>query len=496
MFLALYARTPPSFLIKIGLAASLAWLADLLIFDHRFGATLGVFALAVVLAAGLAHPALRTDRRAQIAGGAAVAFALLQIETPSLLGWVLYWTALVVAVLSPRVRQGEDGWAWLQRLAFAAVAGWIAPLRDAVRFNHGTSRACRSRTNLRRILAGLVLPGVGGALFLLLFASANPVIANALTSLTFPPIDAPRLAFWLFAIFGAWSVLRPARLRRPHRLGARAGEALPPPVSGVSIALSLAVFNAIFALQNGLDIAFLWSGARLPTGMTLAGYAHRGAYALVASALLAGLFVLVCLRPGSAGARHALTRNLVVLWVGQNVFLVASSILRTLDYIDAYCLTPLRIAALAWMGLVATGLMLICWRMLREKTSSWLIDANLLAAGLVLTIMSGVDLDAASAAWNVDHAREVGGRGAELDLCYLENFGDAGLVSLARLEQRDLPAAMKSNVAVLRSIAQDDLAKHQGDWRTWTWRGLRRLQAARALPGYMNQTFQAAPCED
>src|ERR1700722_13793035 len=59
MISALYARTPPSFLIKIGLAASLAWLADLLIFDHRFGATLGVFALAAVLAAGLAHPALR-----------------------------------------------------------------------------------------------------------------------------------------------------------------------------------------------------------------------------------------------------------------------------------------------------------------------------------------------------------------------------------------------------------------------------------------------------
>ena len=63
--------------------------------------------------------------------------------------------------------------------------------------------------------------------------------------------------------------------------------------------LSLAAFNLIFALQNGLDIFFLWSGAPLPEGMTLAEYAHRGAYPLIATALLAGLFVLVTMRPRS-----------------------------------------------------------------------------------------------------------------------------------------------------------------------------------------------------
>ena len=69
--------------------------------------------------------------------------------------------------------------------------------------------------------------------------------------------------------------------------------------------VSLVAFNLIFALQNGLDLAFLWSGAPLPGDLTLAGYAHRGAYPLIATALLAGLFVLVTLRPGSATARRA-----------------------------------------------------------------------------------------------------------------------------------------------------------------------------------------------
>ena len=49
-------------------------------------------------------------------------------------------------------------------------------------------------------------------------------------------------------------------------------------------------------------------------------------------------------KPGSSGARSPLVRRLILLWVAQNLLLVASSILRTLDYIDAFSLTRLRIA--------------------------------------------------------------------------------------------------------------------------------------------------------
>ncbi len=65
-------------------------------------------------------------------------------------------------------------------------------------------------------------------------------------------------------------------------------------------------------------------------------------------------------------------RRLVTLWIAQNVLLVASSILRTIDYIAVYSLTPWRIAALAWMALVAVGLVLILWRMWRGLSARWL----------------------------------------------------------------------------------------------------------------------------
>ena len=73
----------------------------------------------------------------------------------------------------------------------------------------------------------------------------------------------------------------------------------------------------------------------------------RTSVPLILTALLAGLFVLVVFRPGTQGAQSRTARRLVMLWVAQNVLLVASSILRTIDYIQAYSLTVLRIAALA-----------------------------------------------------------------------------------------------------------------------------------------------------
>ena len=55
-------------------------------------------------------------------------------------------------------------------------------------------------------------------------------------------------------------------------------------------------------------------------------------------------------------------RALVFLWVGQNVLLVVSAILRLNLYIETYLLTYWRVAAFIWMLIVAAGLILIVVR--------------------------------------------------------------------------------------------------------------------------------------
>ena len=139
------------------------------------------------------------------------------------------------------------------------------------------------------------------------------------------------------------------RARPPRRLFATfegTGDLVLPGISRASVTLSLIAFNALFALHNALDAAYLSGFAQLPTGITLAEYAHRGAYPLIVTALLAALFVLVTLRPGSSTAAAPLVRRLVTLWIAQN-------------------------------------LVLVLWRMLAGKSASWLINANLASAGLL-----------------------------------------------------------------------------------------------------------------
>ncbi|MFN5820613.1 MAG: DUF4173 domain-containing protein, partial [Novosphingobium sp.] len=236
----------------------------------------------------------------------------------------------------------------------------------------------------------------------------------------------------------------------------------------------------------------------------LADYAHRGAYPLIVTALLAALFVLVTLRPGSQTAASPLVRRLVLLWIVQNVVLVASSMLRLYDYIDAYSLTRLRIAALAWMGLVAVGLGLIGWRLLKQKSAPWLIHANCFAAALLLCTYAFVDTGAVAAQWNVRHAREVDGTGAGIDLCYLAELGPSALLPLIELESRPLDPMLQQRVKMLREQVQYRQAQVLSEGG-WTLLGEYRLTRAAALgavlpkappnPRYdcSGQPYEAAP---
>ncbi|MGA0607025.1 DUF4173 domain-containing protein [Phenylobacterium sp. VNQ135] len=469
-----------SYWLKLGLGAALVGLAELLLFDVYPGLNLGVVGSSLLAAVGLTNRGVWRWRASVFAFVAALAFGLLQIERASLLGCILFALALGVCVLAPRAPAADDAGAWGLRLGLSAIKALLRPWQDLARLLKARERSRPMR--LTAIALAAVAPVVGGAGFLWLFSAANPMIAQSIGRLRVPEPDVARIAFGLIVGFVVYTALRP-RGPKPRLKGAGGPVVSLPTITTASVGVSLVVFNAIFALQNGLDIAFLWSGARLPQGVSLAEYAHRGAYPLIATALLAGLFVLIFLRPGTPTATSRPIRVLVAAWLAQNVFLVASTILRTLDYIEAYSLTRMRLAALIWMVLVAAGLILIGWRLMRGKSGSWLVNANAMAAGLALILCSVVDLGAVSAAWNVRHAREVGGEGVELDLCHLQSLNGAALVSLAQVEQRPLPAETLDRVRAKRAELRAALLRRQADWRSWRWRDARRLARNESLPG-------------
>lgn len=472
-----------SFWLKGGVAALLAMLANFLLFQtFPWGAVLGGFAAVWIVGLILSRSGMLRDRRALPALVAAIGFAAVMVERPGLLVWLMFGLSLTLAALSARVRNGEPAWRWAQRLLVHAVIASVGPILDVVRLSR-LRRKRPTRVSPVSVIRVAALPVIGGLVFLLLFARANPLIADALGAASVPAPSGETIARLLGCGLVAtmvWTTLRPRWHRKLIALPSLGARTLPG-VSTASVILSLVVFNALFALQNGLDIAFLWSGAPLPGDLTLADYAHRGAYPLIATALLAGLFVLVVFRPGSEATGRPLVRGLVVLWVAQNMVLVASSILRTADYIEGYALTRFRIVAMIWMVMVGIGLLLICWRLLSGKDGHWLIDANVKVVLVVLAGLSVVDLGAVAAAWNVRHAREVDGTGAVLDLGYLRDIGQPALVSLVELEQTTRDPALRDRVAAVRREVLIATRRDQGGWRGWNWRRERRLARVTAL---------------
>jgi len=99
----------------------------------------------------------------------------------------------------------------------------------------------------------------------------------------------------------------------------------------------------------------------------------------------------------------------------------------------------------------------------------------------VLVVVSAIDLGAVAAAWNVRHAREIDGQGAQLDLCYLDSLNGAALVSLVELEQRAADPALKDRVAAVRARQMATMQAHQAEWRGWRWRDARRLDRVARL---------------
>ncbi len=365
----------------------------------------------------------------------------------------------------------------------------------------------RARFGRPNIFLLWILPILFTSVFVSLFMIANPLFKDLLTnfdsevSFNFSWLKEDRVVFWLLMVLAIWPFIS----IRKHSNNAQTADQGMSWVSNVedsssladlifnkhTVLRSLVLFNLVFALQTSLDLTYLWAGFELPKGMNYADYAHRGAYPLVATALLAAAFVLVALRRDSETDKSLPIHFLVYLFVGQNIILVLSSILRLNLYVEIYYLTQLRVAAFIWMGLIASGLVLILARVFLKKDNSWLINSNL---ALLLAILYGYSLFNVNyyiADYNVTHVGKGNKKQARLDTRYLCELGIHAIPAIDKYLKRsgDVSAAKTDanwrftssssynhsgyTLQSCREEFLDDLKTRLSNWRSWnfsSWR--------------------------
>jgi hypothetical protein len=341
--------------------------------------------------------------------------------------------------------------------------------------------------SLTRGIALWFVPVVFGAVFVLLFASANPLIEQWISLLNpdkwIQQIDIWRTLFWLAVLALVWPFVHVRWRRRKPKLPAAPAisldDAAPAEernheiLGAPEILRSLILFNLLFAVQTLLDVIYLWGQAGLPAGISYAAYAHRGAYPLIATALLAAAFVLVAMRPKGPAEKSPVIRPLVYVFVAQNIVLVASSILRLQLYVEVYLLTYWRIAAFVWMLLVAVGLVLIVARIWYGHSNGWLVRKNLITLIGTLYICSLTNFDTIIADYDVAHSKEAGGQGVALDTTYVLGLGPQALPAINKAILNGTDSGTTPCLASRRDQLVEMHAKDMASWRSWGFRSYR-----------------------
>ncbi len=462
------------------LAAFCVALADWLFYGWNIGISLALFlgVLGMVCLFSNRVQVPRTDRIILIA--VFIAGLLPLIEEVNFLSVCVATLTTAMSVIALTSRQATS---WQRQLFEAATI----PFRGAFQLVGEIVSALRHMKLWTPAwlgwLVAWIVPLTVFAIFLTLFSSANPLIEHRLMQIDlralFALINSWRLGFWLLVACLIWPLIHRRIKSRPARepvpaLTVTAAAELDYLLGPLAITRSLVLFNVLFALQTALDLTYLWGGAALPDGMSYASYAHRGAYPLIATALLAAGFVLLAMRPGGPAEGSRLIRPLVLVFIAQNILLVISSIFRLDLYIAVYSLTYLRLAAFIWMGLVAAGLFLILVQILRRKSSAWLLTANAISLALVLYGCCFINAPRLIASYNVEHSREVTGRGQNLDLNYLRCLGTQALPAVERHREK-FPAFWMTSSCPCRGNTREAFVTSK-NWRDWSFRAWRLKQ--------------------
>lgn len=470
---------------KTANAFALIFIADFLFYGHNIGWTVGLFAL-LLITSYLVYHAKHLKRGSFLPLGLCIGLVFALLNNPSLLALLLFWASFLLVIVSTRIQGLRDLGRWFNPM----LKLMFLPIGHVIRSAKALARAHKANTDQEKKQSALqswALPVLLSGLFITLFAAANPIISNWVSGVftdDIPTLIAPlRWMFWLVVLCFAWLFIRP-RLRIKRKTGIARSRTAPRAnqfLNPKSVFISLTLFNLIFLSQTFLDLYYLWGGAKLPAGLTYAQYAHDGAYTLIFTAILAAIFVLTALRPGSETERHPTIHTLVILWIAQNILLVISSIWRTTLYVEEYSLTYLRLAALVWMGLVALGLCLIIIRISLKRDNHWLLLTNGSAAFCVLYLCCFINFDNIIARYNVSHSYEITGQGNNLDVRYLRQIGQAALPAIDDFIRQGgtFSPPLHNHNRIIIDLRTEFTARIERKWSDWRGRTyqLYRLKA-------------------
>lgn len=489
---------------KLILVVLLTLLADWLFYNQPLGCNVPLFASATLAVICMLHPSALRSKSGQLLLVCLVSLILSLLYSPRLLPIIIFTIGVITLLMIKKYNSFPTALTWIRNLIIfikRVTQGWY---KDYNQIQLVTQHRFIPKSNMLRLLSYIIIPTILTVIFCWLFAKANPILANLLRHFNWADLISlltiRRAIFWLMLPPVLWTFIRPRFITCHRQMPQFEQVDISRLVTVKSIIFSLLLFNVLFAIQNIMDISFLWGGQMLPTGMSYATYARAGAYPLIVTVLLAAAYILIVFSDNQQ-YHTRLTSKLALVWIAQNFILTISAIYRTILYIEAYSLTLLRITGLLWMALISAGLILVIIKIQFKKTNTWLINGNMLAAALLTYTCCFVNFNSIIADYNLQKAIGQTTIGTNLDVQYMASLGIDALSALRKVPTNShilLSAPSKQEmlrcellvlecpqlaIKNMRTHFENQLAiKADSNWRAWTGQQFILLQSKPLLP--------------
>ena len=343
----------------------------------------------------------------------------------------------------------------------------------------------------------LILPLIIASVFLALYVNANEAF-NKLTFQFFDwvykylkfLIDFISLPKFFFLLFG-FGIGASFILRFKHQLLEQIETKLPDDIQPESekslwgnillidpknfynmAIISFVMVNILLLIVNILDIIHVWFNFEPAGAPELREFVHAGTYILIFSVFVAAGMVLFFFYGNiNFYKNNRWVKILAYVWIGQNMIMVASVLVRNLYYVQLYGLAYLRLGVFFFLIATILALIFLIIKVSMRKSVSYYLRMISLTAYCVLVFVALFNWDILIASYNLNYNRR------NLDTKFLVNeMSDNALPILWKNKNAFGDSNGKDYQHLLKRIQRFKEKEQSRTWKSATIMGMNNYQ--------------------
>lgn len=429
-------------IIPICLLISLIW--NILFWDRSYGISMPLFAVIVV-------SLLLGYKRAELSKVKRTLFIHLLLLIYLSICVACYRNSIILYATIPAVFlglcaavfMGQEGYSFsnfvgvVESLAKKILCAFFTAPEAFSGVINKLARTDKASRSMIKVFIGIVISVPFLILFGGLFTSADPVfekyLRNVFEYLWKPDIFERGLMILIMWVFLCGYLVRNAKY---PSLESHLSRTEPKRnFDGIVVFVFLLMNNLLFLCFIVIQLEYLFGGEQIirNTSFTYAEYTHKGFYEFWATVILVSIIILYTdfkLRDQAGRIRQMVQYGWIAL-ICQTLVIIASGLKRIFVYEEAYGYTYLRILVALFFLFAAGSFLLFIFKIIRQKTTVWLISGGLSLAFVFLAFVSVFSIDRYIARKNVDRYLK---HDLRLDMDYLSYLSTDTYPEMVRLK--------------------------------------------------------------